>query len=91
MHRVKPIVTRPTAKPNLEVAAVKTSMQFAADIDDIIASPWIGLHYRHEFLLLYRHESLELPNSTADRPNMHDKGSCGGATAASAPWCSNGV
>ena len=87
---MKPIVTRPTARPSLEVAAVKTSLQLAADIDDIIASPWIGLHYKHEFLLHYRHESLELANSTADRPNMHDQGSCVGATAASAPWCSIG-
>lgn len=76
MHRVKPIVTRPTTRPSLEAAEVKTSLQLSADIDDIIASPWIGLHYKHEFLLHYRHESLELANSTADRSNMHDKESC---------------
>ena len=29
------------------------------DIDELIASPWIGLHYRHEFLLHHRHELLE--------------------------------
>lgn len=28
-------------------------------IDEYSASPWIGLHYRHEFLLHYRHELLE--------------------------------
>ncbi|SLK14274.1 hypothetical protein [Arthrobacter sp. P2b] len=88
---MKPTVTHPTIRPSLEVAAVKNSLQLPADIDDIIASPWIGLHYKHEFLLHYRHESLELANSMADRPNMHDKGSCAGATAASTPWRSNGV
>jgi len=31
------------------------------NIDDVIASPWIGLHYRHELLLHYRHEELESP------------------------------
>jgi hypothetical protein len=30
----------------------------AVDIDALSASPWIGLHYRHEFLLHYRHELL---------------------------------
>ena len=73
---MKPMVTRPTTSPSLEAAAVKTSLQLAADIDNIIASPWIGLHYKHEFLLHYRHESLELASSMADRSNMHDKGSC---------------
>lgn len=28
-------------------------------IDELIASPWIGLHYRHEFMLHHRHELLE--------------------------------
>lgn len=32
----------------------------ALNIDELTASPWIGLHYRHEFLLHYRHELLEL-------------------------------
>lgn len=31
------------------------------DIDDFAASPWIGLHYRHEMLLHHRHELLEQP------------------------------
>lgn len=28
------------------------------NIDEFSASPWVGLHYRHEFLLHYRHELL---------------------------------
>jgi hypothetical protein len=28
-------------------------------IDEYSASPWIGLHYKHEFLLHYRHELLD--------------------------------
>jgi hypothetical protein len=27
-------------------------------IDDLITSPWIGLHFRHELLLHYKHEEL---------------------------------
>lgn len=30
----------------------------AFDIDELTASPWIGLHFRHEFMLHYRHELL---------------------------------
>lgn len=30
----------------------------AISIDELIESPWIGLHYKHEFLLHYRHEVL---------------------------------
>ncbi|BCW35907.1 hypothetical protein StoSoilA2_19630 [Arthrobacter sp. StoSoilA2] len=30
----------------------------AINIDELSASPWVGLHYRHEFLLHYRHEQL---------------------------------
>jgi hypothetical protein len=29
------------------------------NIDDLAASPWVGLHYLHEFLLHHRHELLE--------------------------------
>jgi hypothetical protein len=29
------------------------------NIDDVVASPWMGLHYRHELLLHYKHEELE--------------------------------
>lgn len=28
------------------------------DIDDFAASPWIGLHFRHEMLLHHRHELI---------------------------------
>lgn len=28
-------------------------------IDEYFASPWIGLHYTHEFMLHHRHELLE--------------------------------
>jgi len=30
----------------------------AINIDELTESPWIGLHYKHEFLLHYRHELL---------------------------------
>lgn len=33
-------------------------------IDEYSASPWIGLHYKHEFLLHYRHELLEHQDRT---------------------------
>ena len=36
---------------------IRTPSQ-AFDIDEFNASPWIGLHYRHEFLLHHRHELL---------------------------------
>jgi len=64
---MKPVASRPTTTPSLEAAAARTSLQLAADIDDVVASPWIGLHYKHELLLHYKHESLELTISTADR------------------------
>jgi hypothetical protein len=31
----------------------------AVDIDELVTSPWIGMHYRYEFLLHHRHELLE--------------------------------
>lgn len=31
----------------------------AFGIDDYGAAPWIGMHYRHEFLLHCNHELLE--------------------------------
>lgn len=30
----------------------------AINIDALSASPWVGLHYSHEFLLHYRHDLL---------------------------------
>lgn len=44
------------------------------DIDDVIASPWIGLHYSHELLLHHRHEELEPP--TVDEAVRADGGLC---------------
>lgn len=34
-------------------------LQPVSYIDEIVASSWVGLHYRHEFLLHYKHELLE--------------------------------
>ncbi len=33
--------------------------QDAFNIDELAASPWMGLHYRHEFLIHYLNELLE--------------------------------
>lgn len=38
---------------------VKQTQPQASSIDELSASPWIGMHYRHEFLLHHRHELLE--------------------------------
>jgi hypothetical protein len=52
-------------EPGLEGAA-GTPLHLAAGIDELVASPWIGLHHKHEFLLHHKHESLEpAPNSVA--------------------------
>lgn len=48
----------------LEPPAPRTG---AVDIDELVASPWTGLHHRHEFLLHHRHELLE-----PDRPGGQD-------------------
>lgn len=37
----------------------QTRPHSALTIDEITASPWVGLHFRHEFLLHYQHELLE--------------------------------
>ena len=42
-----------------EAEETSTFLGLALDIDEIVASPWTGLHYRHEFLLHHRHELLE--------------------------------
>ena len=39
--------------------AVPANLVQPVDIDELITSPWIGLHYRHEFLLHYAHELLD--------------------------------
>lgn len=44
-----------------EVDAAPLAQAFFG-IDDYAASPWIGLHYRHELLLHCNHELLELHN-----------------------------
>lgn len=43
----------------LAVLEKPPALAIPVDIDEIVASPWIGLHYRHEFLLHHRHELLE--------------------------------
>ena len=45
--------------PNQSAGAVEAPPALAFGIDDYAASPWTGLHYRHEFLLHCNHESLE--------------------------------
>lgn len=44
--------------PTIVPAEEKSNHRLPLFIDDICASPWIGLHYRHEFLLHLRHELL---------------------------------
>lgn len=82
---MKPLLPRPTTSPNLEAAAVKTSLQLAAEVDDVVASPWIGLHYKHEFLLHHRHESLE-PALSSDKPNHAYTGGCGPSSSEDKAW-----
>ncbi|MDQ0826211.1 hypothetical protein QFZ60_002384 [Arthrobacter sp. B2I5] len=67
---MKPVTPHPTTNPGLEAANMKTSLQLAAEIDGVIASPWIGLHYKHEFLLHYQHEALDRPINMAHRPKQ---------------------
>jgi hypothetical protein len=54
---------RPPA-PGREESPPRTG---AVDIDELVASPWTGLHHRHEFLLHHMHEFLE-----PDRPGGQD-------------------
>ena len=59
----------PPLTPKAEVLETSTFLGLALDIDEIVASPWIGLHYRHEFLLHHRHELLEpVPDKRAGYP-----------------------
>lgn len=46
-------------RPNGPGVRKDTVSREAYDIDAFAASPWIGLHYKHEFLLHHRHEHLE--------------------------------
>ena len=48
----------PRSSQTRDVEAAPYAQAFG--IDDYAASPWIGLHYRHEFLLHCNHELLEL-------------------------------
>jgi hypothetical protein len=50
-----PCVSTPGKAPRPDIGA----QLHAFDMDELIASPWLGLHYRHEFLLHHRHELLE--------------------------------
>ncbi len=50
----------PPHRPNQIMGAEEAPLAQAFGIDDYFASPWIGLHYRHEFLLHCNHELLEL-------------------------------
>ena len=58
-----PTVFLPTAlpprRPNETKGGEEATIAHAFGIDDYFASPWIGLHYRHEFLLHCHHELLE--------------------------------
>jgi hypothetical protein len=45
----------PRLIPDAEEAAAP---QQVINLDALHASPWVGLHYRHEFLLHYQHERL---------------------------------
>lgn len=51
--------------------AIESSASLVVDIDEIVASPWIGLHYRHEFLLHHRHEYLEFEPKPEDRTSRN--------------------
>jgi hypothetical protein len=51
--------TSSSPAPGLSAREAHSPSQLSLEIDEITASPWIGLHYRHEFLLHHRHEMLE--------------------------------
>jgi hypothetical protein len=52
----------PPRRPNQIMGAEEAPSRQSFGIDDYFASPWIGLHYRHEFLLHCNHELLEHQN-----------------------------
>lgn len=67
----------PRLTPKAVVREASTSLGLALDIDEIVASPWIGLHYRHEFLLHHRHELLEpAPDKRAGVSRIDNSGGC---------------
>ena len=47
--------TIPVSAPCTEEAPAP---RHVVNVDDLCASPWVGLHYRHEFLLHHGHELL---------------------------------
>lgn len=49
----------PPRRPNQITGAEEAPFAQAFGIDDYAASPWLGLHYRHELLLHCNHELLE--------------------------------
>jgi len=49
----------PPRRPIQMIGAQEPPFAQAFGIDDYAASPWLGLHYRHELLLHCNHELLE--------------------------------
>ena len=61
-------------EPSLVALEKPSALAIPVDIDEVVASPWIGLHYRHEFLLHHRHEFLETdPRNGAGRNGTETK------------------
>jgi hypothetical protein len=50
--------SRPGVPDRSTCAEATPARREAFDIDELTTSPWIGLHYRYEFLLHYKHELL---------------------------------
>ncbi|MGX1163418.1 hypothetical protein FBY31_4457 [Arthrobacter sp. SLBN-100] len=44
--------------PDAALCAEEAPPRQTINIDELCASPWVGLHYRQEFLLHHRHELL---------------------------------
>ncbi len=63
LHRLfrtsSPINGTPSNEPEPVLKTEQAPFQPVNFIDEIIASSWVGLHYRHEFLLHHKHELLE--------------------------------
>lgn len=50
--------TLPPRRPSQMMGAEEAPFAQAFGIDDYAASPWLGLHFRHELLLHCNHELL---------------------------------
>ncbi|MDR6688679.1 hypothetical protein J2Y41_004274 [Arthrobacter sp. 1088] len=63
--RKKPTTKSPgSSKPECKHAVADNVKQKTfRGIDDLVASPWIGLYFRHEFALHHSHELLEQPEA----------------------------